>query len=49
MNRYATGFMAGVIATAVLETAVFMRAVHRALTEDDSVSEDDTPDLILAP
>lgn len=40
MHRYAAGFAAGAIFLALTETAVFMRAINRALTEDDSTTDD---------
>lgn len=40
MRHYATGFAAGALFLAATEGAVLMRAVHRALTEDDSITED---------
>jgi len=42
MHRYAAGFAAGVLFLALTESAVLSRAIHRALTDDDSVEEEDT-------
>ena len=42
MHRYAAGFAAGAVFLALTETAVFMRAIHRALTDDDVVADEYT-------
>lgn len=42
MRRYAAGFAAGALFLAITETAFLSRALNRALTDDDSVDEEDT-------